>query len=196
VAGTRTAAGAFVLLLAIAAAAPTTAADLCEGCWELGGRGAWLTPSSSAGVDPSAGLGFSGVFRFRPYWALEFSYDRHPGSIPDGPDETLSFFTVSGMITFRSAREQKTRPYASFGGGFAFDQIGSERTRITTSGRTVTARSTPAGDNSLVYSIGGGALTSLTEHTWLRLEARWLQWSSFGISQSSPQIAAGIWYRF
>lgn len=183
-------------MAALAASATASAADLCEGCWELGGRGDWMSPSSSAGVDPSLGLGVSGLFRFRPYWALEFGYDRHPGSIPDGPDETLSFFTVTGMITFRSARDQRVRPYAFFGGGFAFDQIASSEVRISSAGRSITARSEPAGDNSLAYAIGGGAISSLTERTWLRLEARWLQWSSFGVSQDSLQISAGLWYRF
>jgi len=169
---------------------------MCEGCWEVGGRGAWLSPSETAGADPSLGMGLSGLFRFRPSWAVELAYDRHPGSIPDGPNETFSFLTVTGHITFRSAREQRTRPYLLIGAGFAFDHISSGSVDVSLPGGAVTAHGEPASDHGLAYSLGGGSVTSLSNQIWLRLEAKWLRWSSYGLDQDSIQVAAGLWYRF
>jgi hypothetical protein len=86
------------------------AAEICEGCWEIGGRAGYLATSDDVGAESSALLGATGRFHFRPYWSLEFALDLFSGETPSGPDETLTFLTVSGAYTVRAAREQRTRP--------------------------------------------------------------------------------------
>jgi hypothetical protein len=171
----------------LAALSEARAADLCEGCWEVGFRGAYLDPSSSAGLDPTPGGGVTAAFRFRPFWSVEFALARYPGRIPDGPDETLGFFDLSLIYTFHAAREQRTRPYAFFVAGLASDQI-----QGATSGST---SSRPASDYGLSEGIGAGGLTEIGTRSFLRYEARFINWSSFGISQSALVATVGAVFR-
>ncbi len=168
------------------------AADICEGCWEVGGRGGYLATSDDVGADSSALLGAAGQFHFRPYWSLAFALDLFPGEIPGGADETLTFLILSGAYTFRAAREQRTRPYGLVGAGLAYDRISSSTARIMTPSGPVTARSESASEAGFAYVLGGGGLSTLTERTWLRYEARWIQWSSFGIRQQAVALNVGL----
>ncbi len=181
------------MLAAGIAAAP--AAELCEGCWEVGVRGGYLVPSTSAGTEAGFHAGVAGSFRFRPFWSVEFSLDRHAGSIEDGPEETFTFAAAAFTYTFRSTREQRTRPYALFSAGLIHDAVGPRATSAPTSSGPVAARSSPASDTGLVYGVGAGALTSLTGRIFLRYEVRWLSWSSFGIGQDAADALVAITLR-
>jgi opacity protein-like surface antigen len=186
---------AAVLLICLAGLGSAAGAEMCEDCWEIGGRGIFLHPSSDAGTDPTFGIGVNGLYRFRPYWSVEVAYDRHPGSIPDGPDETVTFLTVTGSFTFQAAKDLRTRAYLLLGAGLAHDHVSSFETRVTTPSGVVRASSDAASDNGTAYVLGAGGLTSLKKKLWLRYEARWVQWSTFDIDQGALQIMVGVTYK-
>ncbi len=172
-----------------------TAAEICEGCWEVGGRGAFLLPGDEGGLEPTWGAGAFGAFHFRPFWSVGLALDRYPGSIEDGPDETLTMFMVRGTFTFRAERDQRTRPYGFFGAGVAFDQVGSdERVISLPGGGAISSRSKPDSDAGVAYAFGLGGHTSLTDRTWLRFEGQWTTWSTFGIAPDALRIVV-TWTR-
>lgn len=186
---------AAALLAAACSLGAIQAADICEGCWEIGGRAGAMIPSAETGMDPSLGIGAFGAFHFRPYWAVEFGLDRHPGRIENGPDETVTFFTVRGAFTFRAVRERRTRPYIFMGMGLGYDQVGtSERSVATPFGR-VTARTRPDSDAGLAYVLGAGALTHLKGRLWLRYEGQWITWSTFGLGQDGLRALGTLTWR-
>lgn len=186
---------AAVLLTACGFISLLPAADLCEGCWEIGGRGSVLLPGSGSGMKTTGGVGAFAAFRFRPFWAVHIGLDRLPGSIKDGPKETLTLLTVRGAYTFRSSRDQRTRPFMSFGSGLIYDQVRPETRSLATQLGRVTVRSGPDSDTGLVYTLGGGSLTSFGTRTWLRLEGEWISWSTFGIGESRFRILGTISFR-
>lgn len=121
--------------------------------------------------------------------------DHHPGSIPDGPDESFTFLIISGSFTFRAERDQRTRPYVFLGGGLVYDSVSSNRVQVDTPSRSLPASAPSSNDTGFVYGLGGGGLTSLSSRTWLRYEVRWLQWSTFGIDQDALQFGVGVTWR-
>jgi len=180
-------------LVLAAAVGLTPAAELCEGCWEFGGRGAWLSPSSEAGTEPAAGAGAFAAFRFRPFWSVEFSLDAHPTKIGDGADETLAFLSLALEYTFRAAREQRTRPYLFFTMGMMRESVQSDERSVRTAGSgMILVRSEAAEDNSFTWGLGGGGLTSFGKRSWLRYEARLTRWATFGIGQQGWDFLVGV----
>ncbi|HXI03489.1 MAG TPA: hypothetical protein VNI57_09970 [Candidatus Saccharimonadales bacterium] len=186
---------AAVLLTACGFVSLLPAADLCEGCWELGGRGSLLLPGGGSGLKTTEGIGAFAAFRFRPYWAIHFGLDRLPGSVEDGPDETLTLLMVRGAYTFRSSRDQRTRPFGYFGAGLIQDQVRPQSRSVATAVGRVTVRSGPDSDSGIVYTLGGGSLTSFGTRTWLRLEGQWITWATFGIGENSFRILATLSFR-
>lgn len=171
------------------------AAEICERCWELGGRAGALFPSEESGLDPSAGLGAFGAFHFRPYWAVEFGLDRHPGRIKDGPDETLTFFMIRGAFTFRAAREQRTRPFVFMAAGLAYDQVGTQERSISSTVGRLRVRTKPDSEAGIAYSLGAGGLTNLRGRLWVRYEAQWITWSTFGLEQTGLRALGTLTWR-
>ncbi len=170
-------------LLAVSTAIPfASGAEICEGCWEVGGSTAYLLPGDEGGLEPTWGAGAFGAFHFRPYWSVGFGLDRYPGSIENGPDETLTFLTVRGTLTFRSERDQRTRPYGFFGAGVAFDQVGTDEAVISTQTGPISARSEADSDVGVAYALGVGGHMSLGKRSWLRFEGQYTTWSTFGIA--------------
>jgi outer membrane protein with beta-barrel domain len=161
----------------------------------MGGRAAYFSPSGASGMDASAGLGFYGSFRFRPFWSVELGFDRTASQITNGPNETLEAFTAAFEYTFRSDRQQRTRPYMFFGGGLFHDGVSTGRASLRVGGRTIAATSTPESDTTLGYALGVGGLTQLTERAALRYEIRLLTWSTFGSSQSAADFVVGMGFR-
>lgn len=186
---------AVLLAILLLSGGSSLAEDICEGCWELGGRGSVLLPGSDTGLEPVVGLGGFGSFHFRPYWSVEFSLDRHPGAIEDGPDETLTLFSVRGAYTLRSARDQRHRPFIYLGVGIAADQIGTIERTISTPAGPVTARTDPDSDTGVAYLLGGGGLSHLKGRLWLRYEGQWLTWSTFGLQQDGVRLMATLTWR-
>jgi hypothetical protein len=185
-----------LLAAALAAAAlsivPVRAAEICEGCWEVGGRGAALIPGDEGGLEPTWGVGAFATFHFRPYWSAGFSLDRYPGSIEDGPDETLTLLMVRGALTFRAEREQRTRPYGFFGAGVAYDHVAAEEVTIATQTGPVSARTQPDSDTGVAYCLGAGGHTALGSRTWLRYEGQWTSWSTFGIAPDALRLVVTL----
>jgi hypothetical protein len=174
-----------------AASGPAAAADLCEGCWELAGRASWIEPGSEAGARAAAGPGILGGFRFRPFWSVDFAIDRHATQVPDGPDETLTTISSSFTYTFRSGREQRTRPLVHLTLGLVRDAVASRRTTIPSGSGRLPASSGPDADGGVLYAFGGGALTHLTSRTFLRYDARFVRYSTFGATREAIQISVG-----
>lgn len=187
---------AAALLALSAGAGASRGADLCEGCWEIGGRAAYIFPSKESGSEPAAGAGAVGSFRFKPFWSVGLTLDRVPTRITDGPDETLSFLSVSFEYTFRANRDQKSRPYVAFAAGFAFDQVASAGgTASSNLTGPVSGRSRPASDHGIMFGVVAGGLTGLTDRLYLRYEGRLLEWSSFGVGSHGSEILVGLVYR-
>jgi hypothetical protein len=184
-----------LLTAAISATGTTYGAELCEACWEVGGRAGVMAPSEDAGLGTTPGVGAFGLFHFRRFWSVQFGLDRHPGAIDQGPDETLTFFLVRGAFTFRAERDQRTRPFAFFGAGLVFDHVGTDEREITTPAGSIRARSDPDSDTGPAYIFGVGGVTSLKERTWLRYEAQWITWSTFGIGQEGFRVLAALTWR-
>jgi len=183
---------AAVILAAWAATGTSAAKDLCEGCWEVGGRGAYLLTSGDTGSDPTAAFGVEGAFRFKPFWSVRFSLDRARTRVPDGADETLHFLMLAFEYTLRAERDQRTRPIILFTAGFGFDHVSADS---ASAGRVV-GRSEPEGDHGLTYGVGAGALTTLTDRLYLRYEARYVKWSSFGAVSKANEIVLALNYKF
>ena len=182
-----------IALLAIAAAAaPVGAAELCEACWEIGARGAFISPSSESGVDPAPSLGVSATFRFRPFWSVDAALDHAVSSIADGPDDSLTTFGVSLTYTFRAARDQRTHPYACFVTGLLHESIGGGTSSAATGAGSVTASSKAFDDLTLLYGIGAGGMTSLGESLFLKWEGRVFRYDTFGIPQNATMLHIGI----
>lgn len=184
-----------LIIVAVSTVGFAAAEDICEGCWEVGGRGGVLLPGQDTGLNPSAGFGGFGSFHFRPFWAVEFGLDRHPGSVKDGPDETVTLLMIRGAFTFRSSRDQRTRPFMTGGLGLAFDQIGTSERTITTPAGRVSARSNADSSTGVAYEISAGALTWLRGRLWLRYEGQWVTWSTFGIDQEGFRILGSLTWR-
>jgi hypothetical protein len=181
-------------VLAATGAAP--ASDLCEGCWELGGRVPYVITRGDAGTESAPGLGAVGSFRFKPFWSVGFAFDRLPTKISDGPDETISFLTISFEYTFRSTRNQATRPVLFLTSGFAYDHISPGSVTVPTTAGPVTATSLPENSHGLLLGAGAGGLTTLSDRLYLRYEGRLVKWSTFGVTSRTTQILVGLAYRF
>ncbi|MBI3448551.1 MAG: outer membrane beta-barrel protein [Acidobacteria bacterium] len=183
---------AAAILAACAATGATPAGDLCEGCWEAGGRGTYLLTSGDTGSDPAPAFGVEGAFRFKPFWSVRFALDRAQTRVPDGADETLHFLTIAFEYTLRAEREQRTRPVILFVAGFGFDHVSAD----TASAGPVVGRSEPGGDHGLTYGLGAGALTTLTDRLYLRYEGRCVRWSSFGAVSKANEILVALDFKF
>ena len=184
----RSSLGAILLLAALTGTGTPSAAELCEGCWETGGRVSYLAPSSDSGTNAAAGVGAQAGFRFKPFWSVHFALDRTPSRISDGPDEALTLLSIAFEYTFRASREQRTRPFMGFVAGFTFDQVASG----VAPGGSTSVRSSPASDNSLMYGLAAGGLTTLSDRVYLRYEGRLLKWSTFGIGTHASDLLVGI----
>lgn len=173
--------------------------ELCEGCWEVGGRLGWLEPSSSSGMDSSLALGGTAAFRFRPFWSVLFALDHHPTRLVDGPHDSFTLVTAAFEYTFRAARDQRTRPFGYFALGAAREAIDADTASAPTSDpgspESVQSHSSSVLDHSVVYGVGAGAVTSMGKRHWLRYEVRLLQWGTFGESQSAAELLVGMVFR-
>jgi len=186
---------AALLLAALAGTGIIRGADLCEGCWEVGGRANFFVPRSSSGTEAGLGVGAQAGYRFKPFWSAVFSLDRTPTRITDGPDETISFLTLALEYTFRSQREKTTRPFLSFVTGFAFDHVAGEDVTARTVSGPVTTRTSGASDHGLLFGIATGGFTTLTPRLYLRYEVRFQNWSAFGSSEHTKDLLVGLVYR-
>lgn len=125
-----------------------------------------------------------------------FALDHHPTRIVDGPDVSFTLLTAAFEYTFRSARDQRTRPFGYLLLGAAREAIDADTASAPISGPgSVTAHSSSVLDHSVVYGIGAGGLSSMGKRYWLRYEARLLQWSTFGESQTAVELLVGLAFR-